>query len=493
MRRTIFFAVALTAALTGCKREPGRPAPPRVTSTPEFPRQNSTLVIPVAISLDEIQRGIERSTPRRLWSIDQHFDKCVPGQRVKVFGGRLKVTPDIGCRIVGQVTRGAMSMGGSGQRITISMPVRAVLSARDVGGVLKGKTATASAIVRADVRLGVARDWRPNARVQISYDWAEPPGIDFLGQRIRFVRRADRELAGVIAGVERSLQAEIGRAPIRPLVADAWKQGFAVIELNHDRPPAWMRVTPTGIGLVGYSVAGRRVTLTMAAEALTETFVGHKPEAPIPVALPPQIAPADNRGLRFFIPVVADYAQLEPVVLRALRKLAARGISLKDVGHVDADFRKVTIYATENNRLAVGIEARVEPVDAKIGMRWGKARGSVWLTALPVNAADSQIVRFQDLDIYGGADRTVANLLIQLMASDDVRRQIAASLTQDFGRDYDKVITAARGAIASRRVGDFRLAATIDAVHHDRVLVTGAGLFLPLVGTGKAQVVRIPR
>src|SRR5690606_1130801 len=98
-------------------------------------------------------------------------------------------------------------------------------------------------------------------------------GIDFLGQRIRFVSRADRELAKVVAGLERDLQKEVAAVRIKPVIADAWKQGFAVIELNRERPPAWMRITPSGIGLSGYRVSGRKVTLLVAAEAQTETFV----------------------------------------------------------------------------------------------------------------------------------------------------------------------------------------------------------------------------
>ena len=47
-----------------------------------------------------------------------------------------------------------------------------------------------------------------------------------------------------------------------------------------------------------------------------------------------------QRGLQFYIPVLADYEQLEPVVLRALRKLAAKGITLKGIGAVDAEFMK---------------------------------------------------------------------------------------------------------------------------------------------------------
>ena len=61
--------------------------------------------------------------------------------------------------------------------------------------------------------------------------------------------KADRELAKVIAGLERELQAEVAKAQIRPIIEGAWKQGFAVFELNRKDPPAWMRVTPVGLAV----------------------------------------------------------------------------------------------------------------------------------------------------------------------------------------------------------------------------------------------------
>jgi hypothetical protein len=487
MRGTAAIVIA-SLALAACRSQPERPAPPRVTEAPKFPLQDSTLVVPISLSLDDLQRSIEASTPRRLWSIDERHRDCVPAQRARLFGKKLKVTPDIGCRIVGEVTRGPLRIAGAGQRITLSLPVRAQVSAKDVGGVLKSETATGAAVVRADVTLGLDRAWRPRARVDISYGWTEPPGIDFLGQRIRFVRRADKELARVVAGLERDLQREIEKARVKPIAAEAWKEGFAVISLNRERPPVWMRVTPQAMGLAGYRVAGRTVTLTAAAAARVETFVGQRPDDPQPVPLPPQAPPAKSTGLRLFVPVIADYAELEPVVLRALRKLAQRGIRLEGVGHVDADFQKVTVYATGNGRLAVGIEARVEPVGDNFGTRFGKAEGRVWLTGLPVNAPDSQVIEVRELDIFGGADRMAADLLIRLIESPSVRDEIAASLTQNFERDYQRILAAARQAVAERREGGFRIAATIDEVHHDRVQATGAGLFLPVTLTGSGRI-----
>lgn len=491
--RLMFLPPLCLIALAGCRSERERPAPEKITSAPDFPDQASSLTVPITLRLDEIQRGLESDTPRRLWSIDEQRSECVPAQRVKVFGRKLKVTPKLGCRIVGHVNRGRISLSGSGQRLVLRLPISATISARDVGGVLKGETATAAAIVRADVRLALDPQWNARARVQISYDWTEPPGIDFLGQRIKFAKRADRELAGVIAGLERDVQRQIDRARVRPVVADAWKHGFAVISLNRDNPPAWLRVTPTALDLADFTVAGRTARLTVTAQAKTETFVGDKPDAPQPTPLPRQSAARANRGVHVFLPVLADYAQLEPVVLRALQHLAQRGIAIENVGHVEADFRKVTIYATHDNRLAVGVDAYVEPVSDRLGARFGKARGRVWLTGEPVNAANSQVVRVENLDIYGGADRAASDLLIQLLSAPTVRAAIAAGLTQNFERDYARVLTAARTAIASRQEGDFRLTASIDSVQHGPIRVTGAGLFLPVVVTGKGAIVFAPR
>jgi hypothetical protein len=416
----------------------------------------------------------------------------VKGQRVKVFGERLKVTPDIDCRIVGRVTRGAITLSGSGNRLTLNMPIKAVVSARDVGGVLKGETATASANLRADVVLGLDPNWNASAKVNISYDWAEPPGIDFLGQRIEFARRADRELAGVIANLEREVRTEVARVNIKPVLNEAWKQGFTNIRLSSRNPPAWMRVTPQGMGLAGYSVDGRKVTLTVAVEALTETFVGDEPPAPKPTPLPAQLANAQDVGLNFFMPVVADYAQLEPVVLKELRKLAEKGIEIEGVGSVNATFNEVTIFATDNGRLAVGIDAEVEPVGARTGLSLGRSKGRVWLTGLPISEPDSQVVRIKDLQIYGQTDGMATNLLLRLAASDSVLERIASSLEEDFTKDYNKVLGKAQRAVAGRQVGRFLLSAQIDEVHHDKVQVTGAGLFTPVKVTGRGQITLVP-
>jgi len=487
--------VCLFAALVlgGCGSGGDSDAPPRATSVPKFEPRNSTLVVPIDLSLDDLQAALERKAPHKLWSIDKPNQKCIGGQRIRAFGANVKVTPDIDCRIVGEVTRGRITLSGAGERLTIALPIRATIAARDVGGILKGKTATASGIVRADVSFALDRTWNASANVEISYDWQEPPGMEFLGQRVEFASKADAALVKIIDGLERDLQEEVARARLKPVLDDAWREGFTVIELSKRNPPAWLRITPSGMGLAGYTVSGRKVTLTVGLLAKTETFVGDEPEKPTPTALPPQIAVPRATGLSFFMPVFADYAELEPPLLKALRKLAKKGIRIEGVGSINAKFDKVTVYATGNNRLAIGIDAEVEPIGQRTGMSFGTTKGRVWLTGVPVSQANSRVVRVTDLQIHGNTDGMATNLLLLLMSTDSVREQIAGSITEDFSKDYDKVLGKAARAISNKQVGRFRLSATIDQVSHEAVQVTGAGLFTPAVVTGRGQITIGPR
>lgn len=493
----------------GCGKQFGNPAPPKIDTLANFPKQNSTIVVPLTVDLSLIEAELNRTTPIKLWAINQPEQKCVPAQRVticpfhkrkckgkecenvacKIGLKKVKITPDVACTIVGQVTRGPIRLSGSGDILSVSLPVRAVISARDVGGIIKKETANGAANIRANVRLSINKAWSPVAKVDINYGWTTPPGIDFLGKRINFVSKADAKLAGVIAGLERDLAREISKAQARAIVEGAWRQGFASVMLNREKPPAWMRITPQKLNFGGYKVRGRQLEMTLAAETITETFIGDRPDPVTPTPLPPPGKIVGQRGLNFHIPVLADYAQLEPVVERALHKLAAKGITLDKIGPVKVKFGKVTIYATEGGRLAVGIVANADVLNSPLA----GTNGEVWLSAIPYNDANSQVVKVRDLKIAGRTDREAVNLLFQLFDNAEVRAEISSALTQDFNKDYDKVMVAAKKAISQRREGDFTLSAVITEVNHGTVIPTGQGLFLPVTVKGNAEIKFTPQ
>lgn len=497
--------VLLALLLPGCERDPGSPppAPPRVEARAGLPRATSSVIMPVRVRLVALERIVNRSVPQTLWQIDRQEQRCVPGQRVTVcpvprreckdgkcrmvgckFGlYRTKITPDFSCRIVGTVTRGPIRLSGRGPALVMVMPVSATLGARKVAGVLK-ETANGAADIRARIRLDMGRDWQPLARVEIDHDWREPPGIDFLGKRISLASKADPALRQVFADIERRVRADVARLPLKRAIEQGWQAGFTVIELNRRNPPAFMRVAPERLAFGGFRVRGRDLELKIGLTAVTETFVGSRPEPLQPVPLPPPLGELPTGGLAFNIPVLADYAELVPVVDRTLAKLARRGVDLPKLGPVDLRFDSVSIYPTEGGRLAIGI-----PAEAKLRIsRFRATKGTIWLTGRPVNAPGSQRVHVEDLQITGATDRDTVNLLLRIFQRPDVRAEIAAGLSHDFAPDYQRVLAAAEAAIARRRFGPLVLTASTTAVANGSIVATGAGLFMPVAVSGRASL-----
>lgn len=480
--RNIVVAGAL--ALSACGKPVEQGPPPRATDTIRFDPQSSVIAVPVEADLRQLAAALERAVPRQLWTIDKPGQTCVASKKVKVLVVKIK-TPTLKCRLVGQVTRGPLALSGQGRDLVITMPLSAVIRAQDIGGILKQETATANARVRGVVRLSMGSDWNPRGKIDITYDWTREPGVDFLGQRIEFTSKADAKLAGVIARLERTLPGELNKLNVRAKVQHAWGKAFTSLQLNRANPPVWMRITPQELQFGGYTVRGNKLVLRMGMKAVTETFVGDRPADPPSTPLPTVKPMTENPGsMLFFIPVIADYAQLEPVVQKALIKRSARPFEVPGIGAVNAEFGKVTIYGTEGGRIAVGAGFTARDAAGRIS----PASGTLWLTGLPVNPANTRQVMFKDIAVRGVTDGVATDLLLQLANNPAISQTIGDALAQNFSNDYDKLMGKITRAIDEKREGDLMIRARITDVRTDPLKAAGQGLYLPVWGTGTASV-----
>ncbi|MGN7930787.1 DUF4403 family protein [Sphingopyxis sp. 22461] len=474
----------LSTALTGCDRRTDVEAPPRATDKAPSPTQKSLIAVPINANTASLKQALERAVPKTLWTINQRERACVQPQRVKVFGKKVKVTPPIACTIVGQVTRGPLRLRGEGSEIVVDVPLRATIAARDVGGVLKGETATGAAMAHARIRIELTPDWRTEGKARISYGWTKAPGIDFLGRRITFTDQADAKLKPVVAGVEREVTREIAKIDIRKQAADVWRQSFTSLELNRENPPVWMRVTPQRILYGGYRIEGDRLNLNLGLEAITETFVSGRPNDPAPTPLPRLVREIPKPHLDVRVPVIADYAQLQPVVDRALAKRSQRPFVLPKLGSMMVKFGKSTIYGAEGGRVAVGVD-----VEAKLEMRSGApTRGRIWMTAIPANKPGSAEVHFTDLVINGDTNGVGGDLLILLGRSEGFAPLIADALTQNFTNDLGKLQGKIKRAVDQRREGAFVIRTRVDRFETGEIKAYGNGLYLPVRMVGGASV-----
>lgn len=457
--RALRVALAI-GLLSGCtERQPSEP-PPRATDAAPVPQETSVLAVPVDADQKVLARAIENALPRELWTIDKKVEKCVPPQKVKLFGKRINVTPAIGCTIVGVVTRGPLRLRGEGRDIVADIPITAWISARDIGGVLKGETATGSAMAQARIRLDLKSDWRPTGTVRLHYDWTTPPGIDFLGQRITFTDKANEKLQPVIRKLEKDLPRELAKVNLRAQIVPLWRRSFTVLELNHERPPVWMRVSPRRLVYGGYRMEQGRVRLNLGLEALTETFVGTKPAPQPATPLPPLVHAKPDSRFRFFIPVIADYRALEPVILRALVKRSRRPFVLPGLGDVNTRFDKVVAYGATEGRIAVGLTVAARPASGVAS----ETSGVIWFAARPVNQPGSARIGFTDLTVTGATNGVGGDLLLKLGNSPGVSQMIADALEQNFAHDLDDLMGKIRRAIERKQEGDFTIAASIASV-----------------------------
>lgn len=482
------WACCLSFALGACSGQKTG-APPRSNDRVPTPQQTSMLTVPIDVDTNALRKVVDEALPKQLWAIEQHSRSCVKPQRINLFGKKLSITPPISCTVRGTVTRGAIRLRGVGQDIVADIPVSARIGAYDVGGILKGETATGAAMVHARIRLSFRPDWTPVATVELDHDWTKAPGIDFLGQRITFTDKVDERLAPIIARLERSLPGELAKLNVRQQVDALWRQGFTSIMLNRERPPVWMRLTPQTLRYGGYELHDQRLRLNLGIDALTETFVGDRPKDAQPTPLPPMAPVQRGTGLRFHIPVVADYRELEPVVLRALQKLSSRPIVLPVAGDVDARFEKVVAYGTAGNKIAVALTVAVKPRSVSVG----ETRGLIWLVAKPVNKPGSAVVEFEQLEITGNTDGSAGNLLIELGQSRAISSTIAASLTQNFSHDLDELLGKIRKAIENKEAGRFVIRARINRFRTGAITAYGQGLYLPVDVEGNATVVFRPK
>ena len=489
--RILKLAACAAAIITlgSCKNTPDFAPPPRADDAITVPAQSSVIAVPVRADLSGLARQLSKEVPRTLWTINRKDQTCIASEKVKVAFVKVK-TPKIKCDIVGTVTRGAMTIDGRGREIIVTMPIHAEIQARDIAGVFKQETATGDAKVRAVVRLSLDKQWNPQGKVDIRYDWTDEPHVDFLGQRIEFTSKADSKLQGVIAKLERSLPRELAKLGLRQDIERLWGQAFTSLQLNRSDPPVWMRVTPERLYYGGYTLRRKAMELRLGMKARTETFVGNRPPNPENIALPAMASLDQPPGkMLFFIPVIADYKQLEPVIAKALVKRSARPFDVPGIGMVNARFGAVEAYGTTNNRIAVGITFQAARTDEK----FGDASGQVWLTALPVTEPGSRQVQFSDLQITGDTDRESTDFLLKIANSPGFAQTIAMALAQNFEGDYDELMAKIENEIDSKREGDVIIRAQIADVKTGQLKAAGQGLYLPVWGTGTASVVLSPR
>ena len=457
------------------------PVPPRVENELKLDVAESVVVTRATASIGTIRNKLETALPTTLVTLDKRLEECVPKHQVKALGLKLFKTPRLGCNLVGEITRGPITLGGSGSVLRARVPIEARIEVQDLGDIIKRETVTAAADVTVSARLSVGPDWTINSELDLSYIWTTEPGIDFAGQRITLTGPADAELAKSLDDIERELEGEIRKVDLRSEIEKAWREGHDTVSINRENPPVWMRITPREVGAGSLSVSRSDIAADLMVGAALELMVGDRPEPAEPGPLGANIGVASPPGFELSVPVLADYKELEPVILKALRKISADEFIGDEVSGIEAEFKSVELYATDNGRLAVGVEAQVVPTGE---FSWARTRGTVWLTGQPMTKEGSEVLSIENLEVYGDMDRTAGDVLLGFLDRPVIKTLIQDALVTDFRKDYDEVVVKAEKGLKSIKIGTARLSFEVEEFEHGAISVTGAGLYMPVKARG---------
>lgn len=467
--------LVLIVMLAGCDRQVSNAAPPRAQPVELQQPQSSRLALPVEADLDLLESRLNARLPTTVLTVDERRKRCLPKSKVR-----------FSCHLVGNVTRGPLTLAGKGSTLKLTMPIRGEIEARDILGFIGTNEAIGRALVTADVRLALSPDWSPKPKVDIRYTWQEEPGVLLAGQRVTFTSLADKELAKLVKTLEAELPRLIAEQHRPDKLQEGWQKAHTVVELNARNPEVWMRVTPKGFGYGGYQIEGRTLRLLLELDAATETFVGSRPADPEPTPLPPLGKLQGDTGFRLMIPVVADWGVLEGELEKALGKLAKKGIPIEG-GRLQPRFGRPTLYATEGGRVAVGL-----PIDVKGSRGILDSRGQVWLTGKVSNAPDTQNLIVSDLEIAGDAEGLQGSILLTIAQAPEVRAAIADELATNFARDFDKLLGKIHKALTDKRIGAFVLNARITETRNGVIRPLGQGAYLLVEAKGDAKLAWSP-
>lgn len=459
-------------------------APPRAAPSPLPPPPQSSIAMPVRVPLALLEAAVNDAVPQLLWQVDQPGSVCLKAGRVNMFGARLKLMPEVKCRIIGDVTRGPIRLSSHDGQLHVAMPVAATLEARDIGGLIARQGTEATALITADLVPALTHKGQLTARIQLRYDWRQEPSISILGQQIRLTEKADEKLVPVLAKVEAELPRQLATLPVRNELEKLWRQGFTVQSINRRNPAAWLRLTPQSLAVDGIAVERKNLRIDTRLGALAEVVLGQQPAAPAAAPLPAIGKAGGPPGLLLHSAVLADPATLQRPIDKALAKLAARGIEVPEVGRVKVGFGPSTLYATGGGKLVLGLEIR-----ARGPRQLLDTRGRLWLTARPETQPDSERMLVNDLALAAHpGDDVQLPLLVAVAQSAEVKAALEEALTQDFTRDYTKLLRKIDRVLAAVKIGDFRLAMRLNQVHHGRAVVLGQGIYLPVTATGTARL-----
>jgi hypothetical protein len=474
--KTILIAVAVIAVSFFISLKamdwlsPGGGDAPKLVELPPLPAvpRTSTIIVPVAITLNAIRDAADRGTPRNF-----------AGKAANPVEQILQ-NADIGWT----AARGPIAATGAQDVLTLATPLTGTLNITGslsskvtgavgdvLGGLLGGNAAkqigsinikniNASAEIKGNVamtaRPQLAANWRlePNLTAQVNLN---DTSLTVAGARVNVPAQMkpviDKAVNDQLAAVQARLRNDPAletnaRAQWAKLCRSILLQGAASL------PPLWLEMRPTKAIAAQPRIDASAVTLTLGLEAETRiTSAQTQPECPFPATLVIQ-PPAPGR-VAIGVPIDIPFTELSKL-LEA--QFAGKTFPEDGSGSVDVTVKRASIAAS-GDRLLISLLVNAKEKKSFLGFG-GEANVHIW--GRPALDSAQQILRLTDIELaveseaafglLGTAARAAMPYLQKALAdkavvdlkpfASNAQKRIAAVIS-DFQKNEDGVRVAA--------------------------------------------------
>jgi hypothetical protein len=401
----VSFVISLTALDWLSPR--GGPAPVLVElpPLPAVPR-TSTIIAPVAITLNAIRDAADRGTPRNFAG-----KAANPAEQILQ-----------NADIAWTAARGPITASGAQDVLTMATPLTGTLNITGslsskvtgavgdvLGGLLGGnaakqigsiniKNVNASAEIKGNVamtaRPQVSPNWRvePNLTAQVNLS---DTSLSVAGVRVNVPAQMKPVIDNAVNDQLAAVQARLRNDPALETNARAqWAKLCRSIPLQgaaSSVPPLWLELRPTKAIAAQPRIGASAVTLTVGLEAETRiTSAQTEPQCPFPATLVIQ-APAPGR-VAIAVPIDMPFSELSKL-LEA--QFAGKTFPEDGSGSVDVTVKRAAVAAS-GDRLLISLLVNAKEKKSFLGFG-GEANVHIW--GRPALDSAQQILRLTDIEL----------------------------------------------------------------------------------------------
>jgi hypothetical protein len=359
---------------------------------------------------------------------------------------------------------GSIEVAKAGDGIAVSIPVQFSGKAGLNGAIadalsLGGKNFSGSFVAGISGKVVLDERFCPKIiNPSANFSWTSPASFQLIGRSCAGVGRGlevcvgpwDLPIGSLLTPTIRDkigeqvadINSKLPCDPVRTQLAKVWqKQSFPITAPK--LPPMFVNVTPRALSSPGLIADDKGVRLVARLDADVGVST-QKGEAGSAGEIPPNQPIADPAGkLSIALPIAADYPTLNKIVNEQLKTQLAKTPIVTDTpaGKVKVDVSGVEIYPS-GDRLAIGAKFK-----ADVPGRIFNANGTVWLTTLPVPAADGRSLKFSELKLTRVIDNELWSLLTAALNTQLVK-SLSENSNLDFGKDIDIAVANARTILA---------------------------------------------